>query len=154
MAVEVPVRTQRTAHLRLAPDAAFAFLVDVPAWGALFPNVERIEPPGGEPDAFVWTMAPIGPPGVAVQVVYACRYAADAAAQTVAWSPVEGVGTGRFSGRVDLEARADGGTDAHLDLDAVLSIPAPAFIRPLVVAAVTFEFGRMMDTFAGRLEAQ
>ncbi len=98
-------------------------------------------------------MVPIGPPGVAVAVVYACRYAFDAAAQTIAWSPVEGVGTGRFSGRVALEARPDGGTDAHLDLDAVLSIPAPAFIRPLVVAAVTFEFGRMMDTFAARLGA-
>lgn len=153
MAVEVPVRTTRTAHLRLAPDAAFAFLADVPAWGALFPNVAHIAPLEGVPDAFVWTMVPIGPPGVAVQVVYACHYTFDAAAQTVAWTPVAGVGTGRFSGRVALAARPDGGADAHLDLDAVLSIPAPTFIRPLVVAAVTVEFGRMMDTFAERLGA-
>ena len=140
------------------PAAAFAFLSDVRAWGALFPNVERVEPlagPGGAPvpDAFVWTMAPMGPPGVAVRTVYGCRYTFDAAAQTVAWTPVDGVGNARFAGRVALDPRTDGGTDARLVLDAVLSVPAPALVRPLVSAAVTFEFGRMLETFAGRLEA-
>ncbi|HEX8300000.1 MAG TPA: SRPBCC family protein, partial [Rubricoccaceae bacterium] len=127
-------------------------LSDVPAWGALFPNVARIEPLP-ERDAFVWTMVPIGPPGVAVQTVYACRYTVDAAARTVAWTPIDGVGNARFAGRVALSPRADGGTDAHLVLDAVLSVPAPALLRPLVVAAVTHEFGRVLDTFASRLEA-
>ena len=150
--MEIPVSTRRTAALRLAPAATFAFLSDVPAWGALFPNVARIEPLP-EPGAFVWTMVPIGPPGVAVQTVYGCRYTFDAAAQTVAWTPVDGVGNARFSGHVALVPRADGGTDAHLVLDAILSIPAPALLRPLVVAAVMREFGRMLEVFAGRLEA-
>ena len=154
--MEIPVSARRTAALRLAPGAAFAFLSDVRAWGALFPNVERVEPLAGAahgPDAFVWTMAPMGPPGVAVRTVYGCRYAFDTAAQTVAWTPVDGVGNARFAGHVALAPRADGGTDAHLVLDAVLSIPAPALLRPLVAAAVTHEFGRVLGVFAGRLEA-
>ena len=150
--MDVPVSTRRTASLRLAPAAAFALLSDVPAWGRLFPRVAAIEPLP-EPDAFRWTMEPIGPPGVAVQTVYGCRYTVDAAARTVAWTPVDGVGNARFSGRVEAEARPDGGTDLHLALDAVLTVPAPAILRPLVAAAVALEFGRMMDTFAGRLAA-
>lgn len=149
--MDVPVSTRRTAALRLAPDAAFAFLADVPAWGRLFPRVAAIEPLP-EPGAFLWTMEPIGPPGVAVQTVYGCRYTIDAATQTVAWTPIDGVGNARFSGQVVAEARGDGGTDFHLALESVLTIPAPALIRPLVVAAVGLEFGRMMDTFAARLE--
>ncbi len=150
--MDVPVSTRRTATLRLAPDAAMALLADVPAWGRLFPRVDTIEPLP-EPDAFLWTMEPIGPPGVAVQTVYGCQYTIDTEARTVAWTPIDGVGNARFSGRVEAEARADGGTDLHLALDSVLTIPAPALIRPLVVAAVSLEFGRMMNTFADRLEA-
>lgn len=148
--MDVPVSTRRTAALRLGPDAAMALLADVPAWGRLFPRVATIEPLA-EPDAFLWTMEPIGPPGVAVQTVYGCRYTVGP--RSVTWTPVDGVGNARFSGQVMAETRADGGTDLHLALDSVLTIPAPAFIRPLVVAAVSLEFGRMMDTFAARLEA-
>ncbi len=154
MAVVVPVAARRTVALRLAPEAAFALLSDVPAWGALFPHVDLVEPfPDAGPDAFLWTMAPLGPPGVGVRVTYACRYQSDAAARTVAWTPVEGVGNARFDGAVALSPGPDGGTTGDLRLGATMWIPAPAFVRPLVVPAVTFEFGRMMDTFAARLAA-
>lgn len=150
--MDVPVSTRRTAALRLSPAAAMALLADVPAWGRLFPRVATIAPLDPDvPDAFVWTMEPIGPPGVAVQTVYGCHYTFGS--KTVAWTPIDGVGNARFSGQVAVEARADGGADLHLALDSVLTIPAPAFIRPLVVAAVSLEFGRMMDAFAARLES-
>lgn len=160
MAVEVPLRLERAVALRLAPDAAFALrsglarLADVPAWGALFPHVERVEPyaPAG-PDAFLWTMAPLGPPGVGVRVAYACRYHAHAAALTVAWTPVEDVGNARFAGDVALRLGEGGGTVGTLILRATLWIPAPALVRPAVVPAVTFEFGRMVDVFTARLAA-
>ena len=154
MAVEVPLRLERTVALRLAPDAAFALLADVPAWGALFPHVESVGayPPAG-PGAFAWTMEPLGPPGVGVRVRYACRYRSDAAARTVSWTPVEGVGNARFEGGVALAPGAGSGTVARLRLGATLWIPAPVFVRPLVVPAVTFEFRRMVDTFAARLAA-
>ena len=154
MAVEVPLRLERTVALRLAPDAAFALLADVPAWGALFPHVESVGPyPPAGPGAFAWTMEPLGPPGVGVRVSYACRYHRDAAARTVWWTPVEDVGNARFEGGVTLAPGEGGGTVGRLRLGATLWIPAPALVRPLVVPAVTFEFGRMVDTFAARLAA-
>ena len=154
MAVEVSLSVERAVAMRLAPDAAFALLSDVPAWGAFFPHAERVEafPPAG-PHAYRWEMAPLGPPGGAVRVVYACRYAADAAARTVVWTPVAGVGNGVFSGAIALGPAPGGGTAGAFRLDARLTIPAPQFVRGLVVAAVTFEFGRMVDTFTGRLAA-
>ena len=153
--VEVALRIERTVALRLAPCAAFALLADVPAWGALFPHVDRVEPyPDAGPDAFLWTMAPLGPPGVGVRVSYACRYAFDAEARRVAWTPVENVGNGRFEGDVALAEAPGGGTTGTLRLGSTLWIPAPAFVRPLVVPAVRSEFGRMVDTFAARLAAR
>ena len=153
MAVDVALSLERTVALRLAPDAAFALLCDVPAWGALFPHVDRVEPFAEAADAFRWTMTPLGPPGVGVRVGYACQYAFDAEARRVSWTPVEGVGNGRFAGAVALAEAPGSGTVGRLRLDAALSIPAPAFVRPLVVPAVTHEFGRMVDTFAARLAA-
>ncbi len=154
MSVEVALHLERTVALRLAPDAAFALLADVPAWGVLFPHVERVDPyPPAGPGAYVWTMEPLGPPGVGVRVVYACRYVADAAARTVEWTPVEGVGNGRFSGGVALHPAPEGGTVGELHLESTLWIPAPWWVRPAVVPAVTFEFGRMVDTFVSRLAA-
>lgn len=148
--MDVPVSTRRTAALRLAPAAAMEMLADVPAWGRLFPRVASIEPLNAA-DAFLWTMEPIGPPGAAVQTVYGCRYTFGE--RSVAWTPVAGIGNARFSGQVEVEARADGGADLHLALESVLTVPAPAFVRPLVVAAVSLEFRRMIDIFAARLEA-
>lgn len=154
MAIEVSLSVERAVSLRLAPDAAFALLADVPAWGAFFPHVERVEAFGAAgPGAYRWEMAPLGPPGGAVRVVYACRYAADAAARTVVWTPVAGVGNGVFSGALALGPGPAGGTAGVFRLDARLTIPAPSFVRGLVVPAVTFEFGRMMDTFVRRLAA-
>ena len=169
MAVAVSVSVSRPLALRLAPDAALAFLADIPAWAALFPHVARIEPlaaPELATDslaadslaadslgAFRWTMGPLGPPGAAVETVYACRYTRDAAARTLAWTPVDGVGNARFSGSVALRPGEAGGTVGRLTLDAVLTVPAPAFVRALVVLAVRAEFERMVGTFAARLAA-
>ena len=159
MAVAVSVSISRPLALRLAPDAALAWLADVPAWAALFPHVARIErlaEPGAEPGdlgAFVWTMDALGPPGAAVATVYGCRYTADAAARTLAWTPVDGVGDARFAGSVALSDGPAGGSAGTLTLDAALTIPAPAFARALVVPAVRAEFSRMVGTFAARLAA-
>ncbi len=152
MALRVAVGVARAFRLRAAPARAFAFLGDVPAWGALFPHVESVTPLDGVADAFVWTMAPLGPPGVAVRTVYACRYASDDTAHRIDFEPVDGVGNAQFSGAVALHD-ADGGTAGDLRLDAVLEIPAPAFARAIVEPAVSLAFRQMTATFLERLDA-
>lgn len=150
--IAVTAHVARAFRLDASASAAWALLRDVPRWGVLFPHVEAVEPLPGEAGAFVWRMSPLGPPGGRVGVVYACRYAADEAARTLVWTPVEGVGNARFEGAAALVEGADGGTSGTLRLDATLHIPAPSFLRGLVEAGVTTEMGRMTDTFLGRLD--
>ena len=149
--VRVTTHVGRRFELGAPPEAAWALLRDVARWGPLFPHVEAVEP-GPGPDVWTTRMAPLGPPGGRVRVVYACRYAADAAARSLTWAPVEGVGNARFSGAASL-APAAGGTAGTLRLDARLQVPAPALLRPLVEAAIGAEMGRMTNTFLGRLDA-
>ena len=154
----VRARSQVRRDFRLgAPvDAAWALLADVPRWGALFPQVVSVEPfrpsggLAGADAAFVWQMAPMGPPGGRVETVYACRYHADPAHHTLAWTPVEGVGTAQFEGACALAAQGDA-TAGTLRLDATLEIPAPSFVGAVVRPAVAAEMGRMTDTFLDRL---
>ena len=106
--------------------------------------------PTPAPDAFLWQMDPLGPPGVQVRTVYACRYRRQPG-PALAWTPVEGVGNARFGGAVRLAAR-DGGTAGTLRLEAALEVPAPRFARAVVEPAVALEMGRMTDTFLVRLD--
>ena len=146
-------RVERQFRLGAPVEAAWELLRDVPRWGVLFPHVVSVEPfdaDGPRGEAFVWRMAPLGPPGGRVETVYACRYAADARAHTLTWTPVGGVGNARFAGSCAL--RADGAaTTGALRLDATLEIPAPSFVRGLVEPAVALEMGRMTDAFLDRL---
>jgi hypothetical protein len=107
--------------------------------------------PESGPDAYLWRMEPMGPPGVQVRTVYACRYHRQPAARALDWAPVEGVGNARFEGGVELAPAADGGSDGTLRLDATLEIPAPRFAQAIVEPAVALEMGRMTDTFLRRL---
>lgn len=147
--IEVPARVRRTFALPGTAASAFALLSDVPAWGALFPHVAGIEPLA--PGVWRWEMEPLGPPGAQAQTVYACRYAFDADALEVAWTPEPGVGNARFEGGVTLAPEASGATEAELWLAATLEIPAPWFTAALVRPAVALEFGRMTDRFIARL---
>lgn len=149
--VEVAVRIERAFRLPASPDAAWALLADVPRWSRLYPHVEAVDPlPEAGPGVFRTTMTPLGPPGGRVRVVYACRYTADPEALALVWTPVEGVGTGRFDGEVRLRPEA-GVTAGTLRLGAVLQIPAPSFVRGIVGPSVRAEMERMTDTFLGRL---
>lgn len=148
----VLIAVDRRFGLAAAPDAAFALLCDVPAWGRLFPHVEAVAPLGTETDAFVWTLEPLGPPGFAARTVYACRYVPDAEARSLTWTPVDGVGNARFAGGVTLEPDGDG-TAGRLWLDATLELPAPAFARAIVEPAVGLAFRQMVGTFLERLDA-
>ena len=151
--IEARARVERARRLAAAPDAAWALLRDVPRWGRLFPHVDSVEPyPEAGPDAFLWRMEPLGPPGAHARVVYACRYRADAASRTLTWTPVEGVGTGSFAGHCALVEGAAGGTDGTLAMDATLRIPAPRLLRGVVVPLVQAEMGRMVDAFLDRLD--
>ena len=147
---EIPVDLARRFALPVPVEEAYAFLQDVPRWGLLFPHVERIDPED-EPQVWRWTMEPLGPPGFAVQTVYACRYTFTPESHAVAWAPIDGVGNARFEGSVTL-AHADSETcTGDLLLRARLTLPIPGFALPIARPAVVAEFGRSTDRFLSRL---
>ena len=150
--IRVPAEVRRTFALGAAPEAAFAFLSDVPAWAALFPAVERVEPLA--PDVWRWHMEPMGPPAVQVRTVYACRYTFDAGAREVAWVPEPGEGNATFEGAVSLSPAPAGGTAGSLWLEATLEVPAPSFVSGIVRPAIGAAFGQMTDRFLSRLAAE
>lgn len=152
--IRVPAEVERSFHLEVTADRAFDLMRDVPRWAWLFPNIEAVDPlPGHGPDAWCWTMQPLGPPGIQVQTVYACRYTFDDDRLEVTWAPIPGEGNATFAGGV---AYTDRGTEADgtLWLEAELEIPAPRFVAGIVRAALDAEFGRMTDRFLTRLAAE
>ena len=149
--IRVPAEVRRSFGLDVRADDAFALLRDVPRWGRLFPHVADISAlPEYGPDAWRWTMEPLGPPGMEARTVYACRYTFDEAARSVVWTPIPEVGNATFEGAVALTAQGHR-TAGELELAATLEIPAPGFLRGVVRAALALEFGRMTDRFLVRL---
>jgi len=152
--IQATARIDRARRLAASPEAAWAFLLDIPRWAALFPHVDSVVPyPAGGDNAYLWTMEPLGPPGRKAVTVYACRYVTDDATRTLTWSPVEGVGTGAFSGVCTLAAAPDGGTDGTMEMDAELQIPAPRFLRTVIAPFVQLEMNRPTDPSLERLDA-
>lgn len=149
VAVSITVTQTRDATFALSPEALFAFVRKVPNWAPLFPRVETVEPLGGE--VYLWHMEPIGPPGYAVQTSYACRYAADAEAQRLIWTPADHPdATAAFSGHMQV-GEAEGGASLSMAQEATLSLPIPRLARGLVQPAVEAEFERMTARFEERL---
>ncbi|WP_412070199.1 SRPBCC family protein [Rubrivirga sp. IMCC43871] len=153
--ITVETSIERALNLPVSVEEAWAFLTDVPRWGALFPHVEAVRPyPEGGDNAYWWTMEPLGPPGARVVVEYACRYHPDAEALTMRWEPVPGTGNAQFGGSSTIGSDGNGGTTGTLRVDAVLDIGVPRLFRAIVRPTVEFEMGRMTDLFVSRLEAE
>lgn len=147
--VTVDTHVARRVRLAAPVEAAWAFLKDVPRWGALYPHVASIESYGE--GAYLWRMEPLGPPGGRVSIVYACRYYADEATRTLRWTPIREVGNAAFDGECSVEPDGDAATVGSLRMDATLQIPAPMFLRAVVRPSVEHEMARLTDTFAERL---
>ena len=153
--ITVDTRIERALHLPVSVEDAWAFLIDVPRWGVLYPHVASFQPlPEAGDIAYEWTMEPLGPPGVRVVVEYACRYHPDPETRTMRWEPIPGTGNAQFGGLCTIGSDGSGGTTGSLRVDAVLGIAAPRLFRAIVRPTVEFEMGRMTDLFVERLVAE
>jgi carbon monoxide dehydrogenase subunit G len=117
----------RSAPVAAAPATVLALLSDVPDSTAHFPTLLSLVPERG---GYTWTLAPVRVKGVSVQLVYGCRYTTDAAAGTVTWAPVEGIGNAAVTGGWAVTAS---GTGSLLTLrnHVILDISLPRLLRPL-----------------------
>ena len=129
MAVEVTVKVENVFDVSANLETSFELFSDVPRSIGHFPDVENLIDRGD--GVFEWVMKSKGPKGFEHAVRYACLYSSDAAAKTVHWTPMEGVGNAVFRGSWKLETQGTG-TRVHFETQATMSIPAPRMLRSAV----------------------
>jgi len=87
MSFTVTIDVSRQFETLASPEAAFGLLADVPRSASHFPDVEKLEPLGG--NAFRWIMEKIAIGDHALQqTIYACAYRSDSATMSVDWTPI------------------------------------------------------------------
>lgn len=145
--IEVTNELERTMVVSATPEQAFALVCSIPDSSAHFPGVESVTPEAG---GWTWKLEKAGVGSISLQAVYGCRYTPDAAARTLAWAPVEGVGNTRVSGswRIGL---GPGGTRLEFKNRAVLSLPLPRLMRGMVEGFIQRENAKLIDGYLANL---
>ena len=122
---------------------------DLPALLKQFPKLDQLKEL--KPNAYEWTLHPIGAAGISHVVVYAADYSTDLSATRVSWVPVKGVGNASLHGSLecvphgdDIELRVEiSGQLRDMSIPLTLRLLAPAYIKK------TFEI--LVDKFSVRL---
>ncbi|TXH02912.1 MAG: hypothetical protein E6R07_14035 [Nevskiaceae bacterium] len=124
--MKIPVELADQFSVGASLETAFELLADVPRSVSHFPDIAKLQPLGD--GAYRWELKPLGAAGIQHQVVYASRYVADAAARTVVWTAVSGVGNGVMQGHWRLRAQGQG---THIDFlnRGELEVPVPMLFR-------------------------
>lgn len=142
----ITVRAEQTLvrEVPAGPDAAFALLVDVRDSVAHFPrDLEALTPEG---DGWCWTMKKAGVAQASVQMIYAVRYVPDAAARTITWAPLAGVGNADVHGTWTVAPLGSGSRlTLHNCFD--LRLGFPRLLRRVAEPIVRHENARMMRTY-------
>ena len=152
--MKIAVNVKQRFRVPATPEQSFALLADVPRSISHFPNLQRLVPQGE--GVYRWEMEPVAAVGVSHQLVYACRYASDAGAARVTWTPVANVGNGQIEGAWELLAEG-GGTLIRFYTSGALEVPVPALFRPMAAPFVQGlfrnEVSRYLDNIRRALSA-
>lgn len=148
MAVAIAVEVNKTFEVRADIAAVFALLADVPRSISHFPKLRKLVDLGA--GSYRWEMEPMGTAGISHQVVYACRYSADAQKHAVTWAPVAGVGNGVIQGSWALR-QAKSGTQVRFQTGGTLEVPVPRLLKSVAEPFVTGEFERSISTYIENL---
>ena len=148
MAVTVSVTLEREFSVPCGSDFVYEVLSDVPRSVSHFPKVDQLVDLGD--NAFRWEMDKIGLGKVYLQTVYACKYVGDAEANTVVWTPVDGVGNGVVNGSWHIAA-TDAGTSIKFQTVAELTVAVPGLMKLAITPVVKAEFAGLVDKYIGNL---
>lgn len=146
--MDVPIESRKRLHTTAPLATVFEVLSDVPRSVSHYPDVESLDDLGG--GAYRWTMREGGAAGIRHQVSYACHYVSDRASGEISWTPVEGVGNGRITGRWRLSADATG-TWVDFENTGTLAMPIPRLLRAMGVSFVQSTFSAQIETYLSNL---
>jgi len=146
--MDVPIESKKRFHTAAPIDTVFGVLSDVPRSVSHYPDVQALVDLGG--GSYRWELRELGAAGIRHQVSYGCHYVSDAEAGTVVWTPLDGVGNGRISGRWRLTAD-EAGTWVDFHNTGTLTIPIPRLMRSVGVPFVQSAFGKQIETYLANL---
>lgn len=148
MAFDLELTVIQSFVVRASREEVWAVIADVPLSASHFPDVDRLVPLGD--GVYRWELKSVGLGGMRLQTVYATRYVADAAAGTVTWTAVEGIGNTRVSGQWRM---APQGTGTRLDLRNVSSfhLPLPGPLRRVISPAAEAVHRAAVGTYVDNL---
>jgi carbon monoxide dehydrogenase subunit G len=150
MPFTVTIDVSKQFETPVCPDNVFELLADVPQSASHFPDVEKLEPLGG--NAFRWIMEKIAIGDHTLQqTIYACVYSSDRASLNVDWTPVEGEGNARVSGGWRIEP-AGTGTKVQLHTKGTLEVDFPGFLQFLLSPLIEIAFAQKIDRYIANLK--
>ncbi|NTW54767.1 MAG: SRPBCC family protein [Chlorobaculum sp.] len=150
MSFTVTIDVSEQFKTAASPDKVFELLSDVPRSASHFPDVEKLEPLGG--NAFRWIMEKIAIGDHTLQqTIYACAYSSDPASMSVEWTPVEGVGNARVSGGWRIEP-GEIGSKVRLHTKGVLEVDFPGILQFLLAPLIELAFKQKIDRYISNLK--
>lgn len=152
MAIDVHVDWSRRFAVRAGASDVFRLLSDVPRSAAHFPRVASLTALG--PDTYQWQMQRVGTPQLGIQTTYACKYTSDALRRHIEWTPVEGIGNARLSGRWTIADLDGASTRVELAIAGRLSVPLSGLLKGVVAPMVEAEFKSLLDQYIANLTRQ
>jgi len=151
MSFTVTIDVSKQFETPALPKKVFELLSNVPRSASHFPDVEKLEPLGG--NTFRWIMEKIAIGGHTLQqTIYACAYRSDPATLSVCWTPVEGEGNARVEGNWRLEP-AGTGTKVQLHTKGTLEVYLPGFLQFLLSSLIEMAFTQKIDRYIANLQA-
>ena len=151
MSFTVAIHVSKQFETPASPERVFDLLADVPRSASHFPDVEKLEPLGG--NAFRWIMERIAVGDHTLQqTIYACVYRSDHATLSVSWTPVEGEGNARVEGHWRIEP-AETGTQVQLHTKGTLEVDLPGFLQFLLSPLIEIAFTQKIDRYIANLQA-
>ncbi|TNJ38882.1 SRPBCC family protein [Chlorobaculum thiosulfatiphilum] len=151
MPFTVTIDLSKQFETSASPERVFELLADVPRSASHFPDVEKLEPLGGNTFRWITERIAIGDHTLQ-QTIYACVYRSDRAAMSVSWTPVEGEGNARVEGGWRIEP-AGTGSNVQLHTKGTLDVDLPGFLQFLLSPLIELAFTQKIDRYISNLQA-
>ncbi len=148
MALNVTIDLGYEFEVKALAQQVFDVLSDVPNSASFFPNVDQLVDLGD--NAYRWEMGKVGVAQVNLQTIYACKYTANRAKGSVAWTPIKGEGNALVSGHWKIVEKKKS-TVITLQINGDLTLPLPGLMKMVVAPLVEAEFEKAVEQYIENL---
>lgn len=151
MPFTVTIDVSKQFETPASPDKVFELLADVPRSASYFPDVEKLEPLGG--NSYRWIMEKIAlGEHTLQQTIYTCTYnSCNRESLRVDWEPIASEGNASVEGGWRLEP-AEAGTKVRLHSKGTLEVDLPGFLQLFLSPLIELAFTQKIDRYLRNLQ--